>query len=105
MSRITEFLTEHFPRNHYYADHLGELLSAYEDSGLASPHFVEEVVGGEDGKLWARVWEAMLYRHLVSLGFQPHTTGMKKSGERGPDFGIVRWTPKMRQLAKVEPCP
>jgi hypothetical protein len=78
MSRITEILSGRFPKS--YARHLGELLSAYQDSGLASPHLVEEVVSGEDGKLWARVWEAMLYRHLVSLGFQPHCFGMKKSG-------------------------
>jgi hypothetical protein len=89
MSRITEFLAERFSGNDCYAEHLGELLSAYEDSGLASPHLVEEVVNGEDGKLWARVWEAMLYRHLMNLGFKPHTAGMKKSGEAGPDFGIV----------------
>ncbi len=89
MSRITEFLAERFSGNDYYGEHLGELLSAYEDSSLASPHLVEEVVSGEDGKLWARVWEAMLYRHLLNLGFKPHTVGMKKSGEVGPDFGIV----------------
>lgn len=53
------------PRNDCYAGHLGELLSAYKDSSLASPHLVEEVVSGEDGKLWARVWEAMLYDHLL----------------------------------------
>jgi hypothetical protein len=89
MSRITKFLSARFPQNDTYAHHLGALLSAYEDSGLASPHLVEEVVSGEDGKLWARVWEAMLYRHLLTLGFKPHTAGMKKSGEHGPDFGIV----------------
>ena len=31
----------------------------------------------------------MLYHHLVSLGLQPHSSGVKKSGERGPDFAIV----------------
>ena len=31
----------------------------------------------------------MLYRHFVGLGFQPHCPDIKKSGERGPDFGIV----------------
>jgi type I restriction enzyme S subunit len=89
MSRITKFLSDRFPQNDSYAHHLGELLSAYKDSGLASPHLVKEVVSGADGKLWARVWEAMLYRHLLNLGFKPHSAGIKKSGERGPDFGIV----------------
>ena len=87
MSQITEFLASRF--NESYAAHLGGLLSGFKKSGLASPHLVEEVVSGEYGKLWARVWEAMLYRHLVSFGFQPHTASMKKSGERGPDCGIV----------------
>ena len=89
MSRITEFLASRFPGNDHYANHLAELLSAYEKSGLASPHLVKEVVSGEDGKLWARVWEAMLYGHFVGLGFQPHSPDMKKSGERGPDFCLV----------------
>jgi hypothetical protein len=89
MSPIKKFVVARFPGNDYYADHIATLLSSYEKSGLASPHLAEEVVSGEDGKLWARVWEAMIYRHLLSLGFQPHSAGMKKSGERGPDFGIV----------------
>jgi hypothetical protein len=89
MSRIPEILARRFPENDYYEHNLGKLLSEYEKSGLADPHFVEEIKTGEDGKLWARVWEAMLYCHLVSLGFQPHGFGMKKSGERGPDFGIL----------------
>jgi len=87
MSRITEFLSGRFPES--YAHHLGELLSAFNDSGLASPHFVEEVVSGDERKLWSRLWEAMLHRHLLSLGFTLHTVDIKKSGERGPDFGIV----------------
>jgi hypothetical protein len=70
MSRITEILSGRFPES--YAHHLGELLSAFNDSGLASPHLVEEVSSGEDGKLWARVWEAMLYHHRRSIGIKFH---------------------------------
>jgi hypothetical protein len=87
MSQITKFLCKRFPES--YARGLGELLSAFNASGLASPHLVEEIETGEEGKLWARVWEAMLYHHLLRLGFKPWTAGMKKSGERGPDFCIV----------------
>ena len=89
MSQVRKFLVVCFPGNDYYANRIAELLCAYEKSDLASPHLVEEVASGDDGKLWARVWEAMLYRHLVSLGLQPHSSGVKKSGERGPDFAIV----------------
>ena len=89
MSLITEFLARRFPQNDDYAQHLGKLLSTYEDSGLAPPNLVSEVVSGCDGKLWAHVWEAMLYRYLLNLGFEPQTAGVTKSGQRGPDFGIM----------------
>ncbi len=70
-------------------DHLVELLSVYRDSGQAPPNLVREVTSGDDGKIWAHVWEAMLYRYLSNLGFEPQTAGVKKAGQRGPDFGIV----------------
>jgi hypothetical protein len=89
MSRIPEILAKRFPENDWYEHDLGKLLSEYEKSGLASPHFVKEIESGDNGKLWARVWEAMLYRHLVSLGFELYTFGMKKAGELGPDFRFV----------------
>ncbi len=87
MSWITERLLERFPES--YAHHLGELLSAYQASGLAPPNLVAEVASGDHGTLWAHVWEAMLYRHLLSLGFEPQTAGVTKAGQRGPDFGIM----------------
>lgn len=50
---------------------------------------VAEVTSGDDGKLCARVWEAMLYRHLSTLGFEFRKTDVMKSGNPGPDFCIV----------------
>jgi hypothetical protein len=89
MSRISEILARRFPENDYYEHDLGKLLSEYEKSGLASPHFVEEIESGEAGKLWSRVWEAMLYRYLLSRGDGVDSAPRKKSGEHGPDFRIV----------------
>jgi hypothetical protein len=89
MPSITKILAARFPGNDYYEHDLGKLLSTYQESGLASPHLVEEIASGEDGKLWARVWEAMLYHHLLSIGFTPRTASIKKSGESGPDFCVV----------------
>ena len=83
MSRIARVLAYHFPGNDDYQHHIGELLSEYMESSLADTHLVNEIETGEEGKLWARVWEAMLYRHLRGLGFQPC------SSEEGPDFRIV----------------
>jgi hypothetical protein len=89
MSEITRYLEGRFPRHDVLRPHLDELLSAYKSSGLASPHMVEEITSGDDGKLYARVWEAMLYRHLSSLQFEFLCNDVSKSGETGPDFGIL----------------
>jgi hypothetical protein len=89
MSRIAGILAGHFPGNDSYAQHLGKLLSAYNASGLADAHFVEEIETGDEHKLWARVWEAMLYDHLLSLDSPLDIAGMTKLRGRGPDFKIV----------------
>ncbi|SRR6266540_5395385 len=86
MSLFTDFLVQRFP--HRYARHLGELLAAFENSGLASPNFATDVTCSDGDDFLARVWEAMLYRYLLNLGFEPHVAGVKKSGQVGPDFGI-----------------
>ena len=88
MSRITNFLAQRFFQNAPALEHYGELLSEYECSGLAPPHLAMEVTSGDEGKLWACVWEAMLYCHLTRLGFGVRGC-VKKSGQHGPDFGIT----------------
>jgi hypothetical protein len=82
MSKFTDCLPTRFSDS--YACHLDELLVDFESSGYASRKFKNDVSGDCD-KLWARVWEAMLYRHLSRLGFEFIPPG-KESG--GPDFGI-----------------
>jgi hypothetical protein len=104
MSRIAISLTKHFPRNEYYACQIGALLSAYAESGLASPHFINEIETGDAGKLWSRVWEAMLYDHLRCLGFQFRHSGMTKAGEHGPDFCIV-YQERIIWIEAVTPAP
>lgn len=79
---FASFLARRFPCN--YACHLAELLVAFDNSGLASPHLADEVMSGDDGKLWSRVWEAILYRHLSNLGFEFRCDCI----QHGPDFGI-----------------
>jgi hypothetical protein len=69
--------------------HLSELLSTYKDSGLVPPNLVGEITSGDDGKLWAHVWEALLYRDLVACGYEIRRDRVRKSGQHGPDFGIV----------------
>jgi hypothetical protein len=88
MSLIMKFLAARFPGNDEYVEHLGQLLLGYKDAGLAPPHLVPEITSGCDGKLWAGIWEAMLYRHLSSLGFTPQGT-VTKSKQLGPDFAVI----------------
>jgi hypothetical protein len=87
MPIISEFLRARFPdlelSNHYI-----DLLSEYLTSGLAPPHVDVEIRTGDRG-LYAHVWEAMLYRHLRSLGFGFRQGNVRRAGQRGPDFGIV----------------
>jgi hypothetical protein len=90
MSQIADFLTRRFPQQSVWASHFHALLCNYESSGLADPHLVTEVTSGDDGKFYARVWEAMLYRHLSTLGFVFQKPGVTKGGNPGPDFCVVR---------------
>jgi type I restriction enzyme S subunit len=83
MSKFTDCLPTRFSDS--YACHLDELLVDFGSSGYASRNFKNDVNSGDSDKLWARVWEAMLYRHLSRLRFEFVPPG-KKSG--GPDFGI-----------------
>jgi hypothetical protein len=56
---------------------------------------ISELIGGE------------LHR-LVPVAIEPFAHGghlARKIRHAQPYCGGVRWTPKMRQLAKVEPCP
>jgi type I restriction enzyme S subunit len=87
MPAITEFLEGRFHPS--YSAHLGDLLSAYETSGLAPPNLVRQVTSGDEQHLWAHVWEAILYQHLSALGFRFREGGVKKAGQLGPDFGVL----------------
>jgi type I restriction enzyme S subunit len=87
MSWISDAIAKHFPAlNH---DYFAELLSPYDNSGLAPPNFRSEIIGGSERAFWAHVWEAMLFRHLSALGFEFRKGHVTKAGQHGPDFGII----------------
>ncbi len=89
MLNILEILTARYPDSPKTQDHFHELLMAYHGSRLAPPHILKELATGDDGKFWAHIWEALLYDHLSKLGFEFRSGGVTKSGQRGPDFGIM----------------
>ena len=86
--RIAAVLDKRFPESQNARQHFGELLSEYRASNLSAPNLVDELETGDEHKLRANVWEAMLYRHLKTCG---HTLRnyTKKAGQDGPDFGVV----------------
>jgi hypothetical protein len=88
MAWISEVLEKRFPNNTVAPGHFGELLAAYEASGLAPPNLRQEVSSGERG-LRAHIWEAMLYRYFSELGFEFRHDMVSKAGQQGPDFGLL----------------
>ena len=83
--RIEAFLRWKFPNNRIAPQHYAELLVPYAESGLCPPHMLSELETRDEGKFWSCLWEGMLYRHFLSLGFAPRNYS-KPSGQHGPDF-------------------
>jgi hypothetical protein len=88
MAWISEVLEKRFRHNTIAPGHFGELLAAYEASGLSPPNMRQEVSSGERG-LRAHIWEAMLHRYFSELGFEFKHDMVLKAGHRGPDFGLI----------------
>jgi hypothetical protein len=89
MSWIIQVLQTKFADNTVAQTHYGDLLSAYEASGLAPPNLEKEIRAGGNRGFWTHVWEAILFRYLSDLGFQFRYDKVSKAGQNGPDFGIV----------------
>ncbi len=89
MSDIQKDLANRFLGNSKAQEHFGNLLTEYRDSGLAPPNLQQEIATGDEQKLWAFIWEAMLYRHFANLGFQFRTGRMPASRQNGPDIGLI----------------
>src|SRR5580658_3996877 len=85
--RLAVALQRRFPNNMVAPAHFGELLTEYAASGLSPPHLVAEIETGDEGKLWSSIWEAMLYRHLRSIGHTPRNS-VTAAGQQGPDFCV-----------------
>ncbi|MCF3630648.1 hypothetical protein RJ527_13435 [Thalassospiraceae bacterium LMO-SO8] len=59
-----------------------QLWRRFQSMGLADAHFVSDVVRGDEGKFWERIWEMLLAQHLIR---QRHTLC---STNQGPDFKL-----------------
>lgn len=85
--RIGAVLERRFPNNKIAPTHFGQLLIEFAESGVGPPHLVDELETDDEGKLWSCIWEAMLYRHLRTQGYEPKGVA-KRTGQHGPDFRI-----------------
>lgn len=101
--RIVEALQTQFPNNSVAIDHFGELLNQYAKSGLSPPHLVAELETLEERKLWSCLWEAMLYRHLSSMGYELRNS-VTAAGQQGPDF-CVNYQGRTIWIEAIVPSP
>ncbi len=85
--RILAALDRRFPNNRIAPEHFRQLIEEYAQSDSSPPHLVAEIETADEQKLWSYIWEAMLYRHLRSLGYIPKNLA-RASGQHGPDFAI-----------------
>ena len=88
--KLQKFLSEKFPASTPAQEHFLSLLKAYKASGLAEENLCSEIFASsqkvDEGKFWANVWEAMVYRHIINLKYtfiKPIFSGKDKLG---PDF-------------------
>ena len=85
--RIRAVRERRFPNNKIAPSHFGQLLTEYVEADIGSPHFIDELETGDEGKLWSCIWEAMLYRHLRAQHYEPKGV-VKRAGQHGPDFRV-----------------
>lgn len=94
------------PFEHPYSfehPHFAEILNDYQQSGLAPPNLVSELLTHDLGKVWSHLWEAMLFRHLSGLR---HSLSNRSSarGQDGPDFSF-QFEGKQVWVEAVVPAP
>jgi type I restriction enzyme S subunit len=77
---VDKFLENRFAGSLEEIDYYKNLWRLYQASNLADPHFTQELTSGDDGCFWSRVWEMVLYRHILTL------TKAISSTAAGPDF-------------------
>ena len=89
MSDIRKSLAKQYPECPTLQTHFADLLTGYLKSGLAGPNLGKEIETGDEQKLWACIWEAMLYRHFSERDFEFRRDHVCPSGQNGPDIGLI----------------
>ena len=81
-AQVRAALEKQFPDAPHFRNSILTLWEKYCDLGLPNAHFVSELSSGKNEVTLQRVWEMMLARHLVALGYRVTTS------DEGPDFRI-----------------
>ena len=69
--------------------HFAGILLPYLNSKCCPPHAFAEITSGDEQKLWANMWEALLYWHFSRISsLVLRNDHIAKSGQDGPDFQL-----------------
>lgn len=79
---IYNFIDQRWPRHKRPRAYVLDTWERFNQQGLAKGNFVSDLISGEDSKLFQRLWEMVLARHLIEQGFE------LQSNDPGPDFSF-----------------
>ena len=79
---IYNFIDQRWPRHKRSRAYVLDTWERFNQQGLAKGNFVSDLISGEDSKLFQRLWEMVLARHMIEQGFE------LQSNDPGPDFSF-----------------
>ena len=79
---VVDFVTRTWSDRERPRTYVLDLWDHFNRRGLAKGNFVADLTSGDDSKLFQRLWEMFLARHLVEQGFEI------RSNDPGPDFSF-----------------
>ena len=77
---VTDFVRRRWPDHEPPRAYVLDLWEHFNQRRLAKGNFVSDFTSGNDAKLFQRLWEMVLARHLIEQGFA------LQSNDPGPDF-------------------
>ena len=79
---VADFVTRTWPDHEPTRSYVLDLWDHFNQRGLAKGNFVADLISGDNSKLFQRLWEMLLARHLIEQGFDT------RSNDPGPDFSF-----------------
>ena len=79
---LLDFIAQKWPDHQRPQTYVLDLWDYFNQRGLAKGNFVADLTSGDDSKLFQRLWEMLLARHLIEQCFDI------RSNDPGPDFSF-----------------